>query len=331
MMMVQKAVAFLVCVLMFQLFFQGAVSTLDAKLVVLPKIVDKWERSNPLKTITSDTIFSYMNGAGELYLSYRFDHLDVFEYACKDYDSILVELYYMEAADDAFGLLSMDWEGESIPLDTGKSVPSVNPLSNSPVALYGAGLLRIWSDNVFARIMTYKETPEAKQAIIRLGKTIVQDQKRALPPDLYRRIPETIGGIWKLYPNGSHYFRSYAVLNSFYYISHENILDLDISAEAIAATYKDSSDSKDVKTCQFILIQYEKKERAIQALKRFYDAYLIEFSKNMPLDNVSEIPASFKLEEGWFAYKLSGESLAIVSGCPSEESARMFVERDWKK
>jgi hypothetical protein len=27
--------------------------------------------------------FKYMNGAGELYLGYRFDHLEIFEYSCE--------------------------------------------------------------------------------------------------------------------------------------------------------------------------------------------------------------------------------------------------------
>jgi hypothetical protein len=304
---------------------------LDAKPVALPKIVDKWERSHPPETITSDTIFNYMDGAGELYVGYRFNHLDVFEYTCANYDSILVELYYMETADDAFGLLSLDWGGEFISLSAEKSVQTVNPFANSPVALYGAGLLRVWSDNIFARIMTYRETPEAKQAIIQIGKKVVQGQKQSLPPDLLSHIPGTVGDTWALYPDQLHFFRSFAILNSFYYLSHENILDLDISDAAVAAIYKDTSDSKNVKKSQFILIQYEKKDRALQALKRFYNTYLIEFSKNMPLDNLSETPNSFKMEDGWIAYKLSGEYLAIVSGCPSQESAKMFVERDWKK
>ena len=327
----KKTLVFLICGLIVNLYCEEMIPNLDAKSIVLPETVGHWERLESPELITSETIFNYMDGAGELYLGYRFHHLDVYEYVHKDHDSIKVELYDMETSDDAFGLLSLDWEGESIPLDVGKSTPSVNPFSNSPVALYGAGLLRVWSDNLFARIMIYKETPEAKQAIIHLGKAMVQGQKRSLPPDLYRRIPGIIGNTWELYPDQSHYFRSFAVLNSFYYISHENILDLDVSAGAIAATYRDISDSGDVKKCQFILIQYEKPERAMKALNRFRDAYLTEFTKNIPISNPNETPAFFKLEEGWFAYKLSGEYLAIVSGCPSQESARIFVERDWKK
>jgi hypothetical protein len=58
-----------------------------------------------------------MNGAGELYIGYRFRHLDVYEYTSGSEENILVELYYMETPDDAFGLLSLDWGGESVTLN----------------------------------------------------------------------------------------------------------------------------------------------------------------------------------------------------------------------
>jgi hypothetical protein len=55
-----------------------------------------------------------MNGAGELYLGYRFRHLEVFDYLSTNKDHILLELYYMERPEDAFGLLSLDWGGKPI-------------------------------------------------------------------------------------------------------------------------------------------------------------------------------------------------------------------------
>ena len=302
---------------------------MEANTIILPKVIGNWTRSDSQQAITSDTIFSYMNGAGELYLSYRFNHLDVSEYTYENHDDIQVELYYMVSSDDAYGLLSLDLEGEHISFDDAAPDASGKTIPMSPVARYGAGLLRLWSDNLYARIIVYRETPEAKQAIIDLGKAIVDGRKRSLPPDLLKRVPQKIGDTWELRPNRLSYFRSHMVLNSIYYISHENILNLDISAEAVAAAYKDISGSSEVKPCQFILINYENPERAVKALKRFYDAYLNEFTKNISVDNPNEKPDFFKLEEGWFGYKLTGKYLAIVSGCPNRESARIIIEKNW--
>src|SRR3974377_2078209 len=77
----------------------------------LPRKVGVWTRSDKPRIITSRSIFDYMDGAGELYIGYRFRLLDVYDYSSADQDDILVEIYWMETSDDAFGLLSNDWGG----------------------------------------------------------------------------------------------------------------------------------------------------------------------------------------------------------------------------
>jgi len=50
----------------------------------LPESVGTWGRSESSKIIDSTNIFKYMNGAEELYLGYRFNHLEVFDYMSKN-------------------------------------------------------------------------------------------------------------------------------------------------------------------------------------------------------------------------------------------------------
>ena len=83
--------------------------------MILPKQISGWVRSDTLKTVTEKSIFDYMNGAGELYLGYRFDRLEVSYYQQTGQDDIMVELYFMKSEDDAFGLLSQDWNGDPVP------------------------------------------------------------------------------------------------------------------------------------------------------------------------------------------------------------------------
>jgi hypothetical protein len=56
----------------------------------LPESVGAWSRPESPKIIDSTNIFKYMNGAGELYLGYRFDHLEVFDYTSENQDNILL-------------------------------------------------------------------------------------------------------------------------------------------------------------------------------------------------------------------------------------------------
>ncbi|MCP4155520.1 MAG: hypothetical protein GY757_47795, partial [bacterium] len=50
----------------------------------LPKTIGPWSRPESPRIIDSTNIFKYMNGAGALYLGYRFDHLEVFDYTSEN-------------------------------------------------------------------------------------------------------------------------------------------------------------------------------------------------------------------------------------------------------
>jgi len=290
----------------------------------LPKMVGVWNRPDSPRLINSKNIFKYMNGAGELYLGYRFHHLEVFNYTSPDQGNILVELYFMENPVDAFGLLSLDWGGEPVSFDGAPEAASSQFFAASNRALYGGGLMRLWSDNKYVRIMAERETPASKEAVLALGKAIADNAQHPPEPALVKILPLEIDAVWKLRVDRLSFFRSYLVLNSIYYLSHENILDLDLSAEAVSAPYEHISGSGDQKRSQFLLVRYERPERARQALNHFHDAYLPELKKEITADN----PSLFKLEDGWLAYKLLGKYIAIVFECPDPESARVILQKN---
>ena len=66
----------------------GASGKMNADKPNLPKTVGVWNRLEPPRIINSKNIFKYMNGAGELYLGYRFRHLEVFDYTSPDQGAI---------------------------------------------------------------------------------------------------------------------------------------------------------------------------------------------------------------------------------------------------
>ena len=294
----------------------------------LPKTVGVWNRLESPRIINSKNIFKYMNGAGELYLGYRFRHLEVFDYTSADQGNILVELYFMESSDDAFGLLSLDWGGEPVSFDGAPTAVSNKSFMASARALYGGGLLRMWSDNMYARIMAERETPASKETVITIGKAIAANTQHPPEPLLVKILPLEIGAVWNLRMDRLSFFRSHLVLNSIYYLSHENILDIDLSAEAVIAPYERIPGSGDLKRSQFLLVQYEKPERARQALNRFHDAYLPEYKKKITTGTAADSPSLYKLEDGWLAYKLLGKYIAIVFECPDPEAAREIIQKN---
>ena len=306
----------------------GASGKMNADKPNLPETVGAWNGSESPRIISSKNIFKYMNGAGELYLGYRFRHLEVFDYTSADQGNILVELYFMESPDDAFGLLSLDWGGEPVYFNGAPATISNQYFTASTRALYGGGLMRLWSDDIYARIMADRETPASKEAVLALGKAIASGTQYPPEPALVKILPLEIDALWKLRVERLSFFRSHLVLNSIYYLSHENIFDLDLSAEAVIAPYEHIPSSGDPKRSQFLLVQYEKPERARQALNRFHDAYLPEHKKKITASTAAESQSLFKLEDGWLAYKLIGKYIAIVFECPDPESARTILQKN---
>ena len=319
-----KIVFFYLTIVMVFSTYEGADAEMNP--YNLPVSVDVWGRPESPRIIDSSNIFKYMNGAGELYLGYRFNHLEVFDYTSENQDNILVELYFMETPDDAFGLLSLDWGGEPVDLNHSSKNNATHSVAPSNRALYGAGLLRFWSDNLYVRVMASRETPASKQAVITLGRAIAANRKSPKEPELLKALSPHIGSVWKLRRDRLSFFRSYLALNSIYYLSHENILDLDLSTEAVIAPYEHLSSSGDRKRCQFLLVKYENHERAEKALNHFHKAYLPEHKKKLQADSDNSGPSLFKLEDGWLGYELIGKYVAIVFECPDRKSVGTIID-----
>src|SRR5512146_2118086 len=190
--------------------------------LALPQTLNGWTLSGPARRVETKAIFDYMDGAGELYLGYRFKFLDVYEYNNPGQSDILVELYWMDSADDAFGLLSGDWGGDAVDLSSGAGQDTPSTVR----ALYGAGLLRIWSGDLYARVLSYAETDASKQAVIAMGKIIVVGRPQPRVPGLIRALPQSVGSQFELKADRTVYLRSHLVLNSAYFLSSENLLNL---------------------------------------------------------------------------------------------------------
>ena len=155
----------------------------------------------------------------------------------------------------------------------------------------------------------------------------IANRENTPPPDLTTRLRPQIGADWKLRQDRLSFFRSYLVLNSVYYLSEKDILDLDLSTEAIYAPYENISNSSDVKRCQFLLVKYENQQRAQKALKHFHSVYLPEYEKLSTNESTDKIPRLFKLEDGWLAHQLIGKHIAIVFESPHRETAQQIIQR----
>lgn len=293
---------------------------------ILPKTVGMWTGPDSPQVVTSEKIFDYMNGAGELYLGYRFDYLEVYEYRAQNQPEILVELYFMKGSDDAFGLLSVDWGGEPVKLNPTAQQDYGAEGLQWPQALYGEGLLRLWSNDIYARVMATRETSESKMAVLTLGRLITKDRKNPSPPLLMNKLPASFGPNWILRRDRTSFFRSHLVLNSLYYLGHENMLDLDLSSEGVTAPYEKKNPTGNLQRLQFLLLDFADTVQAKSALLHFHRVYLPEHTFPERSDFSQKVLNVFQLEDGWLGYRFKGNSLAFVFECPDQETVRTILE-----
>ena len=289
--------------------------------VTLPRQAGPWVRPDGPRRITEESIFDYMDGAGELYLAYRFSHLDVYVYSAPErtLGEIRVELYWMSSPDDGFGLLSVDWGGEPVDLQgrrvtQGKAVPAVPPHD----ALYGGGLLRFWSGNLYGRVMASRESPESRAQVLAIAGAIVKDRPaNGRPPAILSRIPVRLGERLVLRPDRTCFFRSHYVLNSVYYLAPDDVLGLGPAVDASVSEYRPAgTGGPPVRLIQAV---YPSADAAAAALRTFRKQYV-----PVPAGQVGETAASAaaNAEGKWVGWSAAGRSLAIVIDAPGERDAK---------
>jgi hypothetical protein len=310
-------------ILLIALLSQAAVPSLVAEVsevssmhVTLPSYVDGWAISAPAKRIEPNAIFEYMDGAGELYLGYRFRSLEVYEYTKPGASDIQVELYWMESSDDAYGLLSVDWGGvqANLGLDSAEVTPSI------PRALYGSGLLRIWSGGLYARVLVYQETEKSKQAVMNIGRSIVQGRPEPAVPGLVQSLPKDAGQQYTLRSDRTVFLRSHLVLNSVYFLGADNLLNLGQNCALTAAEYSPKTGEASSKSVRMLLVRYPDEFEARKALDHFQGVYFA--SKTIG----DESRGVVHIEDGWAGFLLSGRDLGLIFEAPDEQTARLFLE-----
>jgi hypothetical protein len=281
-----------------------------------PRTVASWSLVGEPQHIAPSAIFDYMDGGGELYLAYRLERLEVYEYASTvaQEDEILVEVYALPGSDDAYGLLSQDWGGEPSVLG-----PHWPPSERR--ALYGAGLLRIWSGDIFVRVMASLETEASRAAVLALGRALVAGRPRTAPPELVGLLPGEAGGRLRVRLDRHVYLRSHLVLNSAFFLATANVLDLGPDVEAVLAPYDDAQTPGEAPRSRLILVRYPTADVARRALAHFRAAYAPE-----TVARAEEKRGAIRVEEGWAGWRLMGRGLALVLAAPDEKACVSLLD-----
>lgn len=254
----------------------------------VPSEIYGWKAQDEVETYDRETIFDYIDGAGEIYLMYDFREVIVFRFTKAEQPNILVELFDMGSSEDAYGIFSHAREGEDQGIGQGSE--------------YRGGLLCCWKNKFFVCISSERETPEAKKAVEDLARSIAGKIKIAgAKPELLDYLP-TNG----LENNTVRYFHKHTTLNYHYFTASENILKLSPQTEAVLARYQPAQ-------THLLCVRYQNREQAKEAFDSFLNAYVPEAKDS----------GIARIEDGkWVAAKREQAFVIVVFDAPTKAYAQ---------
>lgn len=265
----------------------------------LPKNISGWEKSSTEQYYTPENLFEYINGNAELFISYDFRNLITFTYNKDESTEITVDIFDMGNPSNAYGVFSHSRESED------------SFISDEIGSEYGGGLLTFWKGQFYISILVYPETEERKEIVRNISKRISElIPGNNIKPAILSFLPAE-----NLSPFSIRYFHHYIWLNSHFYISGENILNLGKDTEAVLAKYYPEKENKT--STIFLLINYFDTKKAEIAVKSFLKNYLTD----------SENGFACLPDGNWAGIEQNGKMLTIVLNAPDREYAATLLKK----
>jgi len=264
---------------------------------LIPKEIMGWKAEEKDRLFNPDTIFDYIDGAGEVYRSYNFKHLLARRLTRAGKPALVADLFDMGSAKDAFGVFSHDLEGEDRRIGQGSN--------------YKGGLLSFWKNRFFVSVYAEEETEETRKAVFELGKDIeAAIGVEGKMPDIISWLPDE-----GLVADKVRFFHTHLILNYHFFVSDQNIFLLDAETDAVLAPYKDEAGKAQYR---LLLISYPDADKAKEAHKSYTEAYMPD----------ARGAGVIQTEDGkWTMAVSKGTLLGVVFQAPSESSAKGLLSR----
>jgi hypothetical protein len=207
-------------ILLFMFFISfncQAATTADTMKNLLPQKCSGWEATDEDGFYVNDELYGYIDGGAEVFLSYSYKGVLNRNYTRKNFANISVDIFDMGTSYNAFGVYSHTRDKDD------------NLVGQGSQSFTGA--LIFWKDKYYVSVTTSSNNTEVNAAL----KEIALKIAAAIPadgelPEILKLLPES-----HMVPDGYVWFHHYIWQNSYYFISNDNILNINDSVEAVQA------------------------------------------------------------------------------------------------
>ena len=261
----------------------------------LPESLNGWELKETV-IYDRDNLYDYINGGAELYLSFGFQKLLNLRYQQEGQPDIIIDIFNMGDPDQAFGIFTHSRE--------------VIDSSFGQGSQYTAGLLLFWKGPYYISILASPETGFSRETVFKLAGVIDQELKETGNiPLLIDRLPQE-----DLIAESVRYFNHPLWVNTYYFLTEENVFNLTEDTRAVLAKYRDMG--------LLLLIEYSEGSRAEEALVNFQESLMPE--KNQ--ENIVKIE-----DDTWLGGTRLRQFLLIVFNCPTKQKAGDLLQAALEK
>lgn len=241
---------------------------------------------------TPETIYSYIDGGAEVFLAYGMRACFARRYT-GDAGDVLVDVFELPSAADAFGTFTLDRDGDDLAVGQG--------------ALLRPGWLSFWKGRFFVSVTASFDGSAAQAAVTAAARAAAAAiPEEGEPPELLDALPAT-GRLER----SVRWVRHPVVLAAHLFLAPGDPLSLDGEAEAALADY-----ARGDATARAVLVDYQDADAAKAALER---------ARRILLPDAGEAEVVADGEGGWTALGGSERSLALVVKATSREIAEQLL------
>ncbi len=197
------------------------VDELELVTATLPLEVAGWRAVDGGEVYDTETIFQYIDGHAEVYLAYGMERCLARRYSGPDGEpGIVLDLFELASAEDAFGVFTHDRDGDEIDIGQG--------------ALLRTGWLSFWKGRWFGSVYAEGESEAAYDTVIAIARAAadaITDEGEA--PALVSELP--VDGLDE---RSVRFFHTQEILNSVVYLGFDNVLRFGPETDAVLGKYE---------------------------------------------------------------------------------------------